>query len=237
MLSFDNIKELKSCGLSYIVGARIANLSSKLIKEVSSTINHRENVYFKTITDHGLLICDWSKKRATKDKSDRTKQLEKARKQIQEPSSFKKLKFIKEETKSKFILNQELVDKNEILEGIKGYYTNLQVDGVDEKLVIARYKELWQIEKSFRIAKSDLLARPIFHRKKENIEAHILIVFVSLCLAKSIELKTNHSLKKIRETIWEIVDVEFQDKLTGKRFIKRTNIDSTEVQKLLNQIN
>ena len=237
MLSFDNIKELKSCGLSYIVGARIANLSSKLIKEVSSTINHRENVYFKTQTNHGLLICDWSKKRATKDKSDRTKQLKRAYQQIQESSSFKKLKFIKEETKSKFILNQELIDKNEILEGIKGYYTNLQVDGVDEKLVIARYKELWQIEKSFRIAKSDLLARPIFHRKKENIEAHILIVFISLCLAKSIELKTNLSLKKIKEAVWEIVDVEFQDKLTGKKFIKRTDINSNEVLKLLDQIN
>lgn len=188
--------ELRKCGFSYIVGARIANLSSKLIKEISSTINHQENVYFKTITDRGLLICDWSQKRAAKDKSDRTKQLKKARHQIQEPSSFKKLKFIKEETKSKFILNQELIDKNEVLEGIKGYYTNLQSDEVDEKLVISRYKELWQIEKSFRIAKSDLLARPIFHRKKENIEAHILIVFISLCLAKSIELKTNLSLKK-----------------------------------------
>lgn len=237
MLSFDNIKELKSYGLSYIVGARIANLSSKLIKEISFTIDHRENIYFKTITNHGLLICDWSKKRAAKDKSDRTKQLKRAYKQIQEPSSFKKLKFIKEETKSKFILNQELIDKNEILEGIKGYYTNLQPDEVDEKLIIARYKELWQIEKSFRIAKSDLLARPIFHRKKENIEAHILIVFISLCLAKSIELKTNLSLKKIRETIWEIVDVEFHDKLTGKKFIKRTDIPSNEAQELLNQLN
>lgn len=237
MLSFDNIKELKSCGLSYIVGARIANLSSKLIKEISSTINHQEGVYFKTITDHGLLICDWSKKRAAKDKGDRTKQLKKAHRQIQEPSSFKKLKFIKEETKSKFILNQELIDQNEILEGIKGYYTNLQPGQVNEKLIIARYKELWQIEKSFRIAKSDLLARPIFHRKKENIEAHILIVFISLCLAKSVELKTNLSLKKIREVVWEIVDVELQDGLTGKKFVKRTDIDSSEVLKLLNQIN
>ena len=82
--------------------------------------------------------------------------------------------------------------------------------------------QFWQIEKSFRITKSDLLARPI------------LIVFVSLCLAKSIELKTNLSLKKIREAVWEIVDVEFQDKLTGKKFIKRTDINSNEVLKLLN---
>ena len=97
--------------------------------------------------------------------------------------------------------------------------------------------QFWQIEKSFRLAKSDLLARPIFHRKKENIEAHILIVFISLCLAKSIELKTNLSLKKIKEAVWEIVDVEFQDKLTGKKFIKRTDINSNEVLKLLDQIN
>ena len=96
----------------------------------------------------------------------------------------------------------------------------------ESHLIVQRYKDLWHVEQSFRIAKSELQARPVFHHKKESIETHTLIVFVSLCLAKSIELKTNFSIKRVRDMIWDILDIEFVDKLTNKKFLKR--MDTTQ---------
>jgi transposase len=58
------------------------------------------------------------------------------------------------------------------------------------------YKELWQIEKAFRVAKNDLEIRPIYHRLKRRIEAHICIAFVAYKIYKELErqLKTKQSL-------------------------------------------
>jgi transposase len=228
MLSFDNIKKLENENLNYIVGARLSSLSKELLKNVSTKLNKTEKKYFKTKTDHGILICDYLKKRATKDKNDRKKQILRAQNQINNPSkSIKKLRFVKELTKSKYIINQELIEKAELLDGIKGYYTNL--DNLSEDLIISRYKDLWNIEKAFRIAKSDLMARPIFHYKKIRIEAHILLIFVSLCVSKSIELLTGLSIKKIIHQIFKILDIELIDQLTGKKFIKRMDTKNNDV--------
>jgi hypothetical protein len=74
--------------------------------------------------------------------------------------------------------------KARALAGIKGYKTNLAAtpDGepVTADFVISSYHELWRIEKSFRMSKSDLQARPIYHRKRDSIEAHLTIVFATL---------------------------------------------------------
>lgn len=224
MLSRNNMEELNNNGLNYIVGARLSNLKEDLTKQISSEISGVPEKYFKTKTETnglGYLICDFSPLRALKDKSDRKKQLIRAQNQINNPAKFlKRSRFVNEETKSVYRLNEQLIRQDELLDGIKGYYTNLK--SLDSNLIVSRYHDLWKIEKAFRIVKSDLLARPVFHRKRENIETHVLIVFLALCVAKSIEIKTRMSIKKIREKIWRVLDVELRDKLTGKTFIKQT---------------
>lgn len=235
MLSFDNIKELKNNGLNYIVGARLSNLPADLLKKTSLSINKQEKVFFKTQTLHGALICDYSIKRASKDKSDRNKQIRKAQFQINNPKTIiKRSRFIKETTKSIYELNNELIQKDELLDGLKGYYTNL--NNVNDNLIVSRYKDLWHVEKAFRIAKSDLKARPIFHYKKEKIEAHVLIVFVSLCISKSIELLTGLSVKRVKDAVWKILDGKFEDTLTNGKFIKRMDFSQNEIIKSLLKI-
>jgi transposase len=221
MLSLENTQKLKNKGLNYIVGARVSNLPTKQVKEVSGYLDKKESIYFQTETGKGTLVCDYSVNRASKNRSDRKKQVQKALDQINNPGrSIKRLKYVKQVSKIKFTLNKELIEKQEALDGIKGYYTNLKE--VSPKLIISRYKDLWNVEKSFRIAKSDLLARPIFHHKKESIKAHILIVFVALAVTKSIEIKTGKSIKRVRDEIWEILDIHIKDSLTGKEHIKRS---------------
>ena len=90
-------------------------------------------------------------------------------------------------------VNRELEAKARGLAGLKGYVTNLQAcpDGtpVTAEFVISAYHQLFQVEKSFRMAKSDLQARPIYHRTRDSIEAHLTIVFAALAVSRWIEAR------------------------------------------------
>ncbi len=237
VLSKDNMEELASQGLSYIVGARLSNLKPKLMEQVSREIKDKPGAYFKTEMEGGLgyLICDFSPLRALKDKSDRKKQLAKAQNQIDDPGKYlKRSRFVQETTKSVYRLNERLIAEDELRDGIKGYYTNLEV--VESNLIVSRYHDLWKIEKAFRIAKSDLLARPVFHRKRESVEAHVLIVFVSLCVIKSMEITMKMSAQKIHDLIWDTLDIKFEDSLTGEGFNKRMVNIPEKAREILGEI-
>jgi hypothetical protein len=101
-------------------------------------------------------------------------------------------------------VNRELEEKARALAGLKGYVTNLRAcpDGtpVTAEFVIGAYHQLFQIEKSFRIAKSDLQARPIYHRTRDSIEAHLTIVFAALAVSRWIEHQTGWSIRKFVKT-------------------------------------
>ena len=115
--------------------------------------------------------------------------------------------------KKNFTLNKTIIEKHRLLEGIKGYKTNL--NNIDDKLLVARYKDLWRVEQSFRIAKSDLEARPIYHRKKSSIECHILIVFVALCMTKVIEMEKEASIKKVMDDLRDKWTITLIDEISG----------------------
>jgi transposase len=67
--------------------------------------------------------------------------------------------------------------------------------------VVAAYHDLWQVEKSFRMAKSDLRARPMFHHEHESIEAHLTIVFAALAVSRHLQQLTGVSIKNIVRTL------------------------------------
>jgi transposase len=90
-------------------------------------------------------------------------------------------------------LNQKLIDKAYALAGVKGYVTNLDIS--DEQ-VIAYYHQLFKVKASLRIAKSDLKARPVFHCKRDAIEAHLMIVLAALAISRNIEYQTKKSIKQ-----------------------------------------
>ena len=82
--------------------------------------------------------------------------------------------------------------------GIKGYVTNLSLS---DDQIISFYHQLWHVEQSFRMSKSDLKARPIFHHKRDSIEAHLTIVLAALAMGKRIESKTGMSIKRFIRTL------------------------------------
>ena len=111
-------------------------------------------------------------------------------------------------------VNRELEEKARALAGLKGYVTNLRAcpDGtpVTPEFVIGAYHQLFQTEKSFRMTKSDLQARPIYHRKRDSIEAHLTIVFAALAVSRWIEHATGWSIRRFVKTARRYRTIQIQ---------------------------
>ena len=81
-------------------------------------------------------------------------------------------------------IDYQKYESDSVWDGLKGYITNSKLSG---EMVLKNYAQLWQIEKAFRISKTDLRIRPIYHRLKHRIEAHICIAFTAYLVYKELE--------------------------------------------------
>jgi transposase len=110
-------------------------------------------------------------------------------------------------------VNRHLEAKARALAGLKGYVTNLEAP--TPEFVMAAYYQLWQIEKNFRMSKSDLRARPIYHHKRDSIEAHLTIVFAALAVTQWLERQTGWSIKKLITALrrYHTIDIEAGDQI------------------------
>ena len=99
------------------------------------------------------------------------------------------------------VVDWDLVERARYAAGLKGYVTNIALDVLDGVQVIAAYHDLYQVERSFRMAKSDLAARPVFHRLRDSIEAHLTIVFAALAVSREAQARTGLSINKIVKTL------------------------------------
>lgn len=235
MISAENSTTLNENNINFIVGARLGNISSDLLAKIDNSIVRKEGKSTRIKTVHGDLICGYSSVRYRKDKYEMEKQIDRAKYFIDNPSKNKKLKFTKS-SGQKMELNQKLIDKTHKLLGIKGYYTNLSESVADNQTIIKRYRELYRIEQAFRISKSDLQTRPIFHYKEEPIKLHILICFMALVISKHIELKTDTSIKSFIHECKKITDARLKNKITEKE-IKMRASSTPKILELINKLN
>jgi hypothetical protein len=234
MISNDNIRELKSNGIHYIVGARLGNLPQAIFDELDVKIKREEGKAIRLHTDKGHLICSFSSARYRKDKYEMEKQILKAKSILKSPSKNTKAKFVKTHNE-KLGLNEELIKKSTKLLGIKGYYTDLDEQDLPTNMVIERYHQLYRVEQAFRVAKSDLETRPIFHFKDEPIKLHILICFLALTISKHIEIKTGLSIRRFITETKKVTDAKMQNKLTQKEVIVKGKV-TKKLEELLAKI-
>lgn len=221
MLSQSNIDGLIANKIGFVVGARLANLPRGLIDSISHRLNKQDEATAVFDYKNHRLICQYSAKRAVKDNSDRAKQTEKAETAIRSPSKLtSRFKFLKTDG-AKITLNSDLISKAEKLEGIKGYLTNTQLP---ETVVIERYHDLWHIENSFKITKSDLAARPIFHYLDDTIKTHLIIVFAGLAITKYVEINSGLSVKKVLKTANKLLTHTVINTRTGESKLLETTI-------------
>lgn len=228
MLSYENMQLLEADGYQYIVGARLANTSHSFINKISTALSRTDGSsirmsYPKSNYD---VICTYSETRARKDKREFEKQIARAKELIARKEPGKRAKFVKKSpnNEASFILNEELKAKTEKLLGIKGYCTNIPKAILSNDQVVTYYRDLWHVEQAFRMSKTDLKTRPIFHYTHDAIKAHVLLCFMALMMGKFLEIKTNLSLRHIRDILWNVHEAHIEDKLTGKRIMLQTNL-------------
>ena len=135
-------------------------------------------------------------------------------------------------------VNRELEEKARTLAGIKGYKTNLAAipegEPVTADFVVSSYHELWRIEKSFRMSRSDLQARPVYHRKRDSIEAHLTIVFAALAVTRWTEARTGWSIRKFVKTARRYRTIEIQ---AGRQTITAADPVPDDLRQALDAIN
>ena len=234
MISRINIEELDKRHIGFIVGARLASISVKLQDQISKDVSGQDQ---KTTTVDYLthrLICQYLSKRAAKDRSDRQKQIEKASKIIQSPSRMHgRYRFV-ETVNGTYSLNNTLIAKAQKLEGVKGYLTNTCLDA---QTVIDRYHDLWKIEQSFRITKSDLEARPVFLRLDKTIICHLIIVFAGLAICRYLEMKTNSNVQRILKIAGKVLTHKVINTQTGETKLIETTIMEEELKEQIEMLN
>jgi len=210
MISQANQIALQAAGLSFILGTRIPFVPD-VVRE------WRDKHPGQDIPDGHVFTQPWPATTGEKargipdrviyyqyrhDRARRTlrgidEQVAKAEKAVDGHAPVKRNRFIKLTGATKSV-NRDLEAKARGLAGLKGYTTNLT--NQTPEFVIDAYHQLWRIEKSFRMSKHDLQARPIYHHKRESIDAHLTIVFAALAVSHFIEHQTGWSIKKFVRT-------------------------------------
>lgn len=90
--------------------------------------------------------------------------------------------------------------------------------------IVASYSDLWRVEQTFRMSKTDLKTRPIFHYMHDAIKAHVLLCFMALMMGKFLEAKTGLSLQRIRDILWDVHEAHVEDALSSEKIILQTNL-------------
>jgi len=206
MIAEANLVALQAAGLSFILGARIPYLPD-VVREWRD--KHPDEV----VPDGLVLTQPWPSTSAEKarripdrvidyqfrhDRARRTRrgideQVRKAERAVDGHAPVKRNRYIQLSGATKSV-NRTLEAKTRALAGWKGYTTNLV--GQPAAFVIDAYHQLWRIEKAFRMSKHDLQARPIYHRTRDSIEAHLSVAFAVMAVSHWIEHQTGWSIKK-----------------------------------------
>lgn len=191
LLSNKNILLLKEKGFQYILGARIKNMNKEVTAQILSlSLQDKESATI-ALTDNEKLIIGYKKNRAHKDAINRKRGLEKLEKAITTGKLNKQNinnrgynKYLQIEGEVSISIDYNKYNDDNKWDGLKGYITNT---ALTKEEVIEQYSQLWQIERTFRISKSDLQIRPIYHRLQRRIEAHICISFAACKVYKELE--------------------------------------------------
>lgn len=246
MVSAANQKAIEEAGLSFILGARIPE-----VPYVVAT--WREAHPDQDIDDGQIFTRPWPAGPADRrrdhviyyqyraDRARRTlrgidEQVAKAEKAVAGKTTVKRNRFVQLSGGTRTV-NRALEAKARAVAGLKGYVTNLATcpDGtpVTAEFVIDAYHRLFQIEKSFRMSKHDLQARPIYHHQRESIEAHLTIVFAALAVSRWIEDRTGWSIKKFVRTTRRYRTIEIQ---AGAHIITAADPLSDELHSVLDRV-
>jgi len=206
LMNHINLTALTEKNIHYVIAARIKNTSKEIKKIIVDqsdyekiASNHDDFIQSKIIPlpTADTLIVFYSSQRARKDEYDRQKDIERIKKYIHSTTKSQltsrlKKPYVTINKACKLEINIEKLNHEKQFDGLFGIQTNLPK--INSKEILNTYRGLWQVEQTFRIAKSNLAIRPVFHYTPKRIQAHFLICYMSLALIRYVEfqLHQNH---------------------------------------------
>lgn len=226
MLSAANLTALDNAGYRFIVGSRVTKapidleshfrwhgdaftdgqvidtLTPKIGANTDNDKLKRAEPFWNPEAHPGSWRAVWaySTKRAVRDSKALTAQENRARAVIAGEKAARTPRFVKT-SRAGFVLDEAALTRARSLTGLKGYVTNIDATVMPAGEVITSYHDLWRVEQSFRMTKSDLAARPIFARTRNAIEAHLTIVFTALAVSRAVQTRTGLSLRRVLRTL------------------------------------
>ncbi|MGW0028212.1 IS1634 family transposase, partial [Rhodococcus sp. NPDC003383] len=222
MLSASNLTALDEAGLKFIVGSRVTKAPNDLTshfhwhgdvftdgqiidtvtprhaRSVVNTVKKRAEPVWNPTRDttSWRAIWQYTRKRAVRDNQTLNAQEARAKSVVDGTKKAKATRFVKT-TAGGQQLDEAALGRARSLVGLKGYVTNIPVTLMEPGEVIGKYHDLWHVEQSFRMSKTDLRARPMFHRTKDAIEAHLTIVFAALAVARCVQDQTGVAIARV----------------------------------------
>ena len=196
-----NLSVLTEKNINYVIAARIKNTKKQILSDILNQDGYQkissgkdDTIQSKSIAleTGSTLVAFHSTKRARKDEHDREKAIEKIKKYINSTTKSQltsrlKKPYVKITKASKLEIDFEKLNHEKQFDGFFGIQTNLK--NINPKEILTTYRGLWQVEQTFRIAKSNLEIRPVFHYNTGRIRAHFLICYMSLALIRYVEFE------------------------------------------------
>ena len=219
LMSKDNVEDICKRGFQYILGARLKSLNEQLCHDILNLSLEDGQEQAIKVDDQTRLIISYSSKRARKDAYNRNRGLKKLERALASGKLTKK--HINNRGYNKYLaisgevnvhIDYEKFHHDAKWDGLKGYMTNTKLKVTD---VVGHYKHLWSIEKAFRISKTDLRIRPVYHRLNQRIKAHITISFCAYKVYKELERQlkqrnANQSAARVIEVLNSIFAIEIR---------------------------
>ena len=242
LLSRQNLETLQKEGYGFIVGARIKSESEEVKREIlqrAKDIKDGEGFVIKK-SDGWRLVVTYSDKRAEKDAYNRRRGVRNLRRRIRSGRLTKQSinnrgynKFLTIQGEASIFIDEEKIKADEQWDGLKGYVTNTRFS---VQKVADNYVHLWQIEKAFRISKTDLRVRPIYHYRRRRIEAHICIAFAAYTIYKELEYLLKQrgismSPKRAAELTHNMYELEYT--LPDSKEVKKQLLKMDDEQQML----
>ena len=240
LMSNKNITALLDQHYDFIIGGRIKN-ECRHVQEQILGLRLQDDESSEIKKDQWLrIIVHYSESRAHKDAHNRNKGMERLRKLLNTGKLTKKHinnkgynKYLKLEGQVSIVIDEQKFKDDSKWDGLKGYLTNTDLS---KETVMTYYRQLWQIEKTFRITKTDLKVRPVYHYKKRRIQAHLCIAFAACKLYKELERqlkvkKSGLSAEKALDILKTIFGLTIT--LPQSKENKLMLLDKTEEQKNL----
>ena len=229
LMSRKNIAALVEDEYEYILGARLKNEKAAVkrkVLELKLTDGQAKSIE----TDDGLrIVVSFSEKRRKKDAYNRMKGLARLQDKVKSGKVGKKHinnrgynKYLRLEGEATISIDMKAFEDDSAWDGIKGYVTNTKIP---DKEVLENYHNLWFIERAFRMNKTDLRIRPIYHRLRNRIEGHICICFCAYVLQLEVErllkeANSNITVDRAREIVKTMYGITY----TKPGYLKQSHI-------------